>query len=116
MVKIVIYAFLYAIFNVSGAVIMKSKLLTNKVETVHEFLIFLMDIKILGAIGLIFISMFFTIKAFSLGKMSEIIPILTGVNFVVTIIFGYFIFHNSISAIHYVGIFLIFCGIVLVGS
>lgn len=116
MIKIAIYAFFYAIFNVSGAVIMKSKLLTNKVSTVKDFSVFLLDPKIIGAIGLIFVSMFFSIKALSLGKMSEVIPVLTGVNFVITIVFGYFLFHNSISLIHYLGILLIFVGIVLVGS
>lgn len=112
-IGVYIFAILYAIFNVSGSALIKSKLLVVKIATFKEFIYFLFDLKVLLAIFCIFISMFFSIKALSLDKFSLVIPILTGVNFLVTVAVGYFVFNDEIALTGYMGILLIIIGIYL---
>ena len=115
MINILVYSLLYAIFNVTGAAIIKSKLLVSGISDFKEFLVFFLDFKIIIAMIFIFISMFFSIKALSLDKFSMVIPILTGVNFVVTIAVGYFFFKDYLVLTGYIGILLIILGIYLLG-
>ena len=113
--NIYIFSFLYAIFNVTGAAIIKSKLLLEKIENFKDFIIFLFDIKIIFAMLFIFVSMFFSIKALSLDKFSFVIPILTAVNFIVTIAVGYLFFNDELALSGYLGILFILIGIYLLG-
>ena len=113
--SIYIYSLLYALFNVAGAAIIKNKLLHGNIENVKEFLLFLIDFKIIGAMLLIFISMFFSIKALSLDKFSLVIPILTGINFLVTVCVGYMFFDDKLALASYIGILFIIIGIYLLG-
>jgi len=115
MINILLYSFLYAIFNVSGATIIKSKLMLVDLTTFRAFIVFLLDWKIVLAIFLIFISMFFSIKTLSIDKFSVIIPILTGVNFLVTIIVGYLLFKDTLILTSYIGILFIILGIYMIG-
>lgn len=114
--SILIFSFLYAAFNVIGASIIKNKLLLENVYTFKEFILFLMDFKIVLALGLIFISMFFSVKALSLDKFSLVIPILTGVNFLTTIAVGYLFFKDKLDFSGYIGILFILIGIYLLGG
>ena len=102
--SVYIFSFLYAIFNVAGAAIIKNKLLLGSIGDFKEFLLFLLDFKIILAMFFIFISMFFSIKALSFDKFSLVIPILTGVNFLVTIGVGYVFFKDELSLTGYIGI------------
>jgi multidrug transporter EmrE-like cation transporter len=113
--SIYLFSFLYATFNVAGAAIIKSKLLLGNIGTFKEFIFFLLDIKIILAMIFIFISMFFSIKALSLDKFSLVIPILTGVNFLVTVGVGYFFFKDELALTGYMGILFIIVGIYLLG-
>ena len=113
--SILIFSFLYAIFNVMGAAIIKNKLLLGSIQTFREFIFFLIDIKIILAMGFIFISMFFSIKALSFDKFSLVIPILTGVNFLVTLVVGYIFFKDELALTGYIGILFILIGIYLLG-
>lgn len=113
--SILIFSFLYAVFNVAGATIIKNKLLLGNVYTFKEFILFLIDFKIVMALGLIFISMFFSIKALSLDKFSLVIPVLTGVNFLTTIAVGYLFFKDKLGFSGYIGILFILIGIYLLG-
>lgn len=113
--SIYLFSFLYAIFNVAGAAIIKNKLLSENIGTFKEFIFFLIDIKIILAMIFIFISMFFSIKALSIDRFSSVIPILTGVNFLVTVGVGYFFFKDELSLTGYMGILFIIIGIYLLG-
>ncbi len=113
--NILIFSFLYAIFNVMGAAIIKNKLLLGSIQTFREFIFFLIDIKIILAMGFIFISMFFSIKALSFDKFSLVIPILTGVNFLVTLAVGHIFFKDELALTGYIGILFIVIGIYLLG-
>ncbi len=113
--SIYLFSFLYAIFNVTGAAIIKNKLLLNSISTFKEFIFFLFDFKIIVALFFIFISMFFSIKALSLDKFSLVIPILTGINFLVTVGVGYLFFKDTLALTGYLGILFIIAGIYLLG-
>ena len=95
--------------------IIKNKLLLGSIQTFREFIFFLIDIKIILAMGFIFISMFFSIKALSFDKFSLVIPILTGVNFLVTLVVGHIFFKDELALTGYIGILFILIGIYLLG-
>ncbi|WP_428026094.1 hypothetical protein [Arcobacter sp.] len=113
--SIYLFSFLYAIFNVAGAAIIKKKLLLGNLGNFKEFILFLIDFKIILAMFFIFISMFFSIKALSFDKFSLVIPILTGINFLVTIGVGYWFFKDELALTGYFGILFIVIGIYLLG-
>lgn len=113
--SIYLFSFLYATFNVAGAAIIKNKLLLGNIGTFKEFILFVIDMKIILAMIFIFISMFFSIKALSLDKFSLVIPILTGVNFLITVCVGYFFFKDELALTGYMGILFIIVGIYLLG-
>jgi len=113
--SIYIFSFLYAVFNVAGAAIIKNKLLIGPITNFKEFLFFLLDFKIIFAIFFIFISMFFSIKALSFDRFSLVIPILTGINFLVTVGVGYIFFKDELALTGYLGILFIIVGIYLLG-
>ena len=101
---------LYAIFNSSAALIIKHKLLTYKVTNPYEFVIFLMDMKIVLAFILIIISMFFAIRALSLSQISVVIPLSTSINFIVTVIMGILFFKDTLTMQSYIGLACILIG------
>jgi multidrug transporter EmrE-like cation transporter len=111
---VLLWSALYAVFNVSGAAIIKTKLLEHKIVAVKDFLWFLLDWKIMGAMVFIFVSMFFSIKALSLAKFSNVIPVMTGINFMITVSVGLLYFKDRISLWGYTGIILIIIGIYLI--
>jgi multidrug transporter EmrE-like cation transporter len=113
--EIFVFSVLYGLFNVTGAAIIKSKLLTNRIVDPQEFIVFLLDPKIMGAVLLIFISMFFSIKALSLSTFSSVIPLMTGINFMITVFIGMVFFKDQLALIGYMGILLILAGIYLIG-
>ncbi|MFW2352993.1 hypothetical protein [Aliarcobacter butzleri] len=113
--SILIFSFLYAIFNVAGAAIIKHKLLLGRIGNFKDFILFLFDFKIILAMVFIFISMFFSIKALSFNKFSLVIPILTGINFLITVAVGYLFFKDELALSGYLGILFIIVGIYLLG-
>jgi len=102
-------------FNVAGASIIKNKLNSGTISTISDFFVFLLDLRIIAAMSLIFISMFFSIKVLSFDKFSSVIPVLTGVNFMVTVAVGHIFFKDTLSLMGYVGILFIILGIYLLG-
>jgi multidrug transporter EmrE-like cation transporter len=114
--EIALFSVLYGMFNVAGAAIIKNKLLTNKIVDPQGFLIFLLDPKIVGAVVFIFISMFFSIKALSLSTFSSVIPLMTAVNFMITVLVGALFFKDQLAMTGYIGILLIVSGVYLIGK
>ena len=104
--------YLFSIFNVA---IIKHKLLLGRIGNFKDFILFLFDFKIILAMVFIFISMFFSIKALSFNKFSLVIPILTGINFLITVAVGYLFFKDELALSGYLGILFIIVGIYLLG-
>ena len=116
MIKILQLSILYATFNVLGAAIIKNKLLANKIVGLQDFMVFLIDSRIVLAIFFIFISMYFSIKALSIGYFSSVIPLMTAVNFIVTVSVGLLYFKEQLAITGYIGILLILAGVLLLGK
>ena len=112
--KFTLYATLYAVFNVAGATLIKHKLGASSVSSVRDFILFLMSAQTILALCLIVVSMFFSIKVLSLASFSAAVPYLTGINFILTLMVGIFIFSERLIPIGYIGVFLIFIGVVCV--
>jgi multidrug transporter EmrE-like cation transporter len=113
LIKAVLYCFFYAILNVSGAAIIKWNLKGKVLNEFNHWFNFLLNIQVIGAFSLIFISALVMFKALSTADFSFVIPVSAGINFVLTIIAGYFIFKDKINFVSYIGFSLILSGIIL---
>ena len=114
--SVLLFSSLYAVFNVSGAAIIKNKLLSEKIDGFSDFIIFLIDPRIFVASFFIFFSMFFSIKALSLSSFSSVIPLMTAVNFMITVTVGVFLFKDQLVLSGYIGIAMILLGVFLLGK
>jgi multidrug transporter EmrE-like cation transporter len=112
-IKAIIFCFFYAFLNVTGAAIIKWNLKGKVLNEFHHWLDFLLNIQVLGAFSLIFISALVMFKALSTADFTFVIPVSAGINFVLTIIAGYFIFKDKINFVSYIGFALILSGIIL---
>lgn len=113
MMKAVIFCFFYALLNVSGAALIKWKLKSSVLGTLSDWIKFLFDIQVIGAFALIFCSALILFKALSAGNFTFIIPVSAGINFVLTVIVGYYIFRDHINTMSFVGFALIISGIIV---
>jgi uncharacterized membrane protein len=113
MAKAILFCFLYALLNVSGAAIIKLRLQGRTLTTLNDWIKFLLHIQVIGAFVLIFVSALVMFKALSVGNFTFVIPVSAGINFVLTIILGYFLFKDSLNVVSFVGFGLIVSGIIL---
>ena len=113
MIKAVIFCFFYAVLNVSGAAIIKWNLKGKVLNEFSQWINFLLNIQVIAAFSLIFISALVMFKALSSADFTFVIPVSAGINFVLTLIAGYFIFKDKINAVSYIGFTLILSGIIL---
>ena len=113
MTKAVIFCFFYAVLNVSGAAIIKWNLKGKVLNEFSQWMNFLLDIQVIAAFSLIFISALVMFKALSSADFTFVIPVSAGINFVLTLIAGYFIFKDKINSVSYIGFTLILSGIIL---
>ena len=113
MTKAVIFCFFYAVLNVSGAAIIKWNLKGKVLDEFSQWMNFLLDIQVIAAFSLIFISALVMFKALSSADFTFVIPVSAGINFVLTLIAGYFIFKDKINSVSYIGFTLILSGIIL---
>lgn len=113
MIKTIAYILLYAVLNVSGASLIKWHLEGKSLETANEWLKLVFNIPFIVAFTLIVFSAFSFFKALSTSSFSLVIPIATGINFILTICIGYFLFHDRLSLMSFVGFFLIISGIII---
>jgi multidrug transporter EmrE-like cation transporter len=111
---VVLYSILYAALNVSGAALIKSELKSATLNGAKEYLGFLFRFKVITGFAVVFISSLVLIKALSIAKISLVNPVATGVNFMFTLIMGYFVFSERIGISHYFGLALILAGIVII--
>ena len=113
MMNAVLYCALYAMLNVSGAAIIKWNLKGKTLTTLNEWFKVLFHIQVIGAFALIFVSMLVMFKALSAANFTFVIPVSAGINFVLTVIAGYFIFKDQMNMISFIGFALIISGILL---
>ncbi|HMC86194.1 MAG TPA: hypothetical protein VKI61_11740 [Chitinophagaceae bacterium] len=113
MIKAVLFCCFYAILNVSGAAIIKWNLKGKVLNEFSQWLNFLLNIQVIGAFSLIFISALVMFKALSTADFTFVIPVSAGINFVLTLIAGYYIFKDKINIVSYIGFTLILSGIIL---
>lgn len=113
MMKAVLFCLLYAILNVSGAAIIKWKLKGRALNVVNDWVKLLFDLQVISAFALIFLSMLVIFKALSLANFSFVITVSAGINFVLTVVAGYFIFKDQVNFVSFIGFALIISGILL---
>jgi multidrug transporter EmrE-like cation transporter len=113
MTKTIAYILLYAAFNVSGAAIIKWQLKGKSLETLNEWLKLMLNIPFVMAFLLIVLSALAFFKALSTNSFTLIVPIATGINFMLTIAVGYYLFQDKLSMISFVGFVLIIGGILI---
>jgi multidrug transporter EmrE-like cation transporter len=98
---------------VSGAALIKWKLKGRTLTAVNDWLRLLFEPQVIAAFALIFLSMLVIFKALSLANFSFVIPVSAGVNFLLTVIAGYFIFKDQLNYVSFIGFALIISGILL---
>ena len=113
MIKAIIFCFLYALLNVSGAAIIKWNLKGKVLNEFGQWINFLFNIQVISAFSLIFISALVMFKALSTADFTFVIPVSAGVNFILTLVAGYYIFKDKINFVSYIGFSLILSGIIL---
>jgi multidrug transporter EmrE-like cation transporter len=113
MMKAVLYCALYAMLNVSGAAIIKWNLKGKLLTSFNQWINLLLHPQVIGAFALIFVSMLVIFKALSSANFTFVIPVSAGINFVLTIIAGYYIFKDQLNLASFIGFTLIISGIIL---
>ena len=113
MSRSVLFCFLYAVLNVSGAAIIKWRLKGRVLSSIGDWMQFLLTVQVIGAFALIFISALVMFKALSIGNFTFVIPVSAGVNFIMTVIAGYYIFKDQLNTVSFAGFALIISGIIL---
>ena len=113
MTKAVLYCALYALLNVSGAALIKWNLKGKTLSSLNQWINLLLNVQVICAFGLIFISMLVIFKALSTANFTFVIPVSAGINFIFTVIAGYYIFKDQMSLASFAGFALIISGILL---
>src|ERR1700759_4908748 len=113
MIKSVLYCALYALLNVSGAALIKLNLKGKVLTNVNQWVSVLLNPQVIAAFALIFVSMLVIFKALSSANFTFVIPVSAGINFVLTVIAGYFLFKDQLGLISFIGFALIVSGILL---
>ncbi|PTX45329.1 putative transmembrane family 234 protein [Christiangramia gaetbulicola] len=111
--RTLIYIILYAALNVTGAALIKWQLKGRSLESVSEWLKLILNVTFVAAFVLIILSALAFFKALSTNSFSLIIPIATGINFILTIVVGYYLFQDKLSTLAFLGFALIIAGIIL---
>lgn len=114
MIKTIFYVLLYATLNVSGAAWIKWQLRDKNLSTVNEWQSLIFNIQFVLAFLLIVFSALALFKALSINNFSLIIPLATGINFILTITLGYYLFQDKLSTLSFLGFMLIIGGIIII--
>jgi multidrug transporter EmrE-like cation transporter len=113
MTKAVLYCALYALLNVSGAAIIKWNLKGKVLTSFGAWKEVLLNVQVIAAFALIFVSMLVIFKALSSANFTFVIPVSAGINFILTVIAGYYIFKDQLNLASFIGFTLIISGILL---
>jgi multidrug transporter EmrE-like cation transporter len=110
----VIYTFLYAACNVCGATLIKLQLKQVKLAIWQEWLGFMLNVQFVIGAAFIVSSALALFKALSGSQFSFVIPLATGMNFLMTVAVGYYLFNDRLSTSSYIGFVLIMAGVILI--
>ena len=113
MIKAILFCFIYALLNVSGAAIIKYNLKGRALVFFNDWVKFLFQTQIILAFVIIFLSALVLFKALSSGNFTFIIPVAVGINFVLTVTIGYFVFKDHLTIGSYFGLLMIITGIII---
>jgi multidrug transporter EmrE-like cation transporter len=113
LIKALLYCFLYAMLNVAGAAIIKWNLKGKVLNTLSDWIQFLLNIQVIGAFVVVFASALVMFKALSTANFTFVIPVSAGINFILTIVAGYYIFKDQLNLASFFGFSLIISGIIL---
>jgi multidrug transporter EmrE-like cation transporter len=112
-IKAILFCFLYALLNVSGAAIIKYNLKGKTLNVLNDWLRFLLQGQIIIAFVIIFLSALVLFKALSSGNFTFIIPVAVGINFILTVVLGYFLFRDQLTIGSMFGLLMIISGIII---
>lgn len=110
----IIYTLLYAACNVCGATLIKLQLKQVKLAIWQEWIGFMLNLQFIVGASFIVFSALALFKALSGSPFSFVIPLATGMNFLLTVAVGYFLFNDRLSFASYIGFVLIMAGVVLI--
>ncbi len=113
MVKTVLICLVYALLNVSGAALIKLEIPHHNLSSLTGFVRLFTTWRVILGFFIVSASAVVLIKALSMERFSYIIPISIGINFSLTMILGLFLFNDRFTIYSYIGLALIFFGIVL---
>jgi len=109
----ILYTVLYAVLNVSGAAIIKKQLQLTPITRINDYVQLMLNVKVVAAFLLIVISALVMFKALSTNSFTFVVPLATGINFLLTIAVGYYLFNDQFSVVKVSGIIFILTGIIL---
>jgi multidrug transporter EmrE-like cation transporter len=113
MTRSLLYILIYATCNVSGAALIKWQLKGKSLTNIHEWLKLMLNLPFILAFLLIVLSALAFFKALSTNSFSMIVPIATGINFMLTIGVGYYLFQDRFTMLSFIGFILIISGIIV---
>jgi multidrug transporter EmrE-like cation transporter len=99
---------------VSGAALIKMQLQQTTLVNFQDYVSFMIKPRVIAGFAVVFLSSMILIKALSLSKISLINSMSTGMNYSLTLLMGYFLFHDRLTLTHYMGIVLILVGVFVI--
>jgi uncharacterized membrane protein len=99
--------------NVSGSGLIKWQLKGRTLNTMGEWISFLLLPQVILAFALVFVSALVLFKALSSGAFTFVIPLAVGINFILTVILGRFLFKDALNMASFIGFGLILSGIII---
>jgi len=113
MTSTILYILLYAALNVTGAALIKWQLRNRALTDINEWIVFIFNPHFVVAFLFIVFSALALFKALSTNEFSLIIPLATGINFLLTILVGYYFFQDRLPLSSFFGFILIISGIII---
>ena len=113
MTKAILYCFLYAALNVSGSGLIKWQLKGRSLNVLQDWISFLLLPQVITAFALVFVSALVLFKALASGAFTFVIPLAVGINFILTVILGRFLFKDPLNYVSFIGFALILSGIII---
>lgn len=109
---LIILCFLYAVFNATGAALIKSEIPYHKLDSISGYVYLVFTWRVIAGFAFIVVSTLVIFKALSLGRFSYVLPISTGINFSLAVIIGIFFFGDRLNIYSWLGLLFILMGIV----
>ena len=91
----------------------KYNLKGKTLNVLNDWIRFLFQGQIIIAFVIIFLSALVLFKALSSGNFTFIIPVAVGINFILTVVLGYFLFRDQLTIGSMFGLLMIISGIII---